>query len=90
MIFSREKASGDVQDYDFNYTFWLASLQDTGSSSTVTVSPGITLVSSNLANGVVKVWLSGGTDGQTYVITSTLTTSGGRRKNDILMLTIAN
>jgi hypothetical protein len=37
-------------------------------------------VSSSLADGVVKVWLSGGTDRQKYKVTARLTTDGGRVK----------
>src|SRR5574337_1291442 len=89
MIFTRTKGPNDTQDYDFNYTLWLSSLSDTGASSSVTASTGITLQSSSLSNGIIKVWLSGGTDGQTYTITAQITTTGGRIRQDILLLSIS-
>jgi hypothetical protein len=74
------KQPADVQDYDIDYSEWLAGFSDTGSSATVTVDTGITLNMYTLLNGVVKVWLAGGTSGETYKVTTTLTTSGGRTK----------
>jgi hypothetical protein len=74
------KQPADVQDYDVDYSDWLAGFSDTGASATVAVESGITLNLYTLASGVVKVWLSGGADGSTYKITTTLTTTGGRTK----------
>ena len=75
-----QKQPAEVQDYDIDFREYLTSVSDTGVSHTVTVEPGITLVSSSLADGVVKVWLSGGTDRQKYKVTARLTTDGGRVK----------
>lgn len=75
-----EKQPGDTQDYDANYNPYLTGLTDTGASVDVSADTGITLDSSALVSGVVKVWLSGGVDGETYIITVTLTTTGGRIK----------
>lgn len=49
-------------------------------SYTVTAPPGITLTEDTLveANRSVVVWLSGGTAGQTYVITCRITTNAQR------------
>ena len=74
------KQPAEVQDYDIDFREYLTSVADTGVSHTVTVEPGITLVSSSLNSGVVKVWLSGGTDRQKYKVTARLTTDGGRVK----------
>ena len=75
-----EKQPGDTQDYDVNYNPYLTYLTDTGVSVVVSAETGITLNSSALAAGVVKVWLAGGVDGVTYIITVTLTTTAGRIK----------
>ena len=75
-----QKQPADRQDYDIDFTDYLAALADEGESVVTTAEPGITLLAYNLNNGVVKVWLEGGTDGQTYKVTVTLTSKGGRVK----------
>jgi len=70
-----EKQPAEVQDYDISFVNWLAALSDTGLSIVVTADSGITLVSSSLISGIVKVWLSGGINNTTYKITITLTTA---------------
>lgn len=74
------KQPADVIDYDFDYRDWLADREDTASSVVVTADPGITITNTVLSGGVVKVFLSGGTDGVAYKITCTLTTTGTRVK----------
>lgn len=74
------KQPADVQDYDISFVEWLAGFSDTGATVAVTAETGITLLSSTLVAGIVKVWLSGGTDLISYKITVTLTTTGGRVK----------
>ena len=77
------KQPGETQDYDISFVDYLAALSDTQKSASplaVTADTGITLLSSTCVAGVAKVWLSGGTDGTTYKITATLTTTGGRIK----------
>ncbi len=75
-----QKQPADVQDYDIDFTKWLRVFADTGLSVFVAVEPGITLNSQEFANGVVKVWLSGGVSGTAYKVTARLTTVGGRVK----------
>ena len=78
-----EKQPADVQDFDIDYTEWLTGMGDTapGPSGVVVVADaGLTILASILTDGVVKVWTSGGTDGVTYKITATITTTGGRTK----------
>jgi hypothetical protein len=75
-----QKQPADVQDYDIDFTEWLAGFSDIGLSLAVQADTGITVVSSEFANGVAKVWLSGGTTGMTYKITARMTTTGGRVK----------
>lgn len=56
---------------------WLAE-GETITSHTVTVSSGITLDSDSEADGAVTVWISGGSAGQTYLVTCSIETSQGR------------
>jgi len=73
-----EKQPIEVDDFDMSFVDYLTAKADTIFSHVVSADPGITVVSSTAANGIVKVWLSGGTDGVTYKVTSTITTTGGR------------
>lgn len=77
------KQPADVQDFDIVYTEWLDSLSDTApgpGNVTVISDAGITVDSFFLLDGIVKVWVSGGTTGQKYKITATVVTTGGRTK----------
>lgn len=82
------KQPADVQDYDISFTDWLAGYLDTGASQVTSVEPGITLLTSMLLNGVVKVWLSGGLTGASYKVTTTLTTTGGRVKQAEIVIKV--
>lgn len=75
-----QKQPADRQDYDIDFTDYLAALFDEGESVAVVAEPGITVTAYSLNAGVVKVWLEGGTDGQAYKVTATLTSKGGRVK----------
>ena len=75
-----EKQPGETLDYDISFEDFLDLRGDTGASHVVNAPAGITLEASTLSAGVVKVWLSGGTDGQTYIIEAVVTTTGGRVK----------
>lgn len=70
----------DVIDYDFDYRDWLADRADSIVSHTVVADPGLTIDTSLEINGVIKVFVASGTDGQTYKVTCTVTTLGGRVK----------
>jgi hypothetical protein len=85
-----EKQPADVQDYDVNYNPYLTKFADTGSTVVVAADTGITVAATTLTSGVVKVWLSGGLDGYTYQITTTLTTSGGRVKQHEFAVKVRN
>ncbi len=83
-----EKQPADIQDFDISFVAWLAGYADTGVSQVTTVETGITLETSMLSSGVVKVWLSGGTDGSKYQVTTTLTTAGGRVKQAEIVIKV--
>jgi hypothetical protein len=78
-----EKQPTDVQDFDIDFSEWLADMGDTAPGPvgvTVVGDTGITILATILRDGVVKVWTSGGADGTTYKISATVTTDGGRVK----------
>lgn len=75
-----EKQPADVLDYDFDYSDWLDDRSDTIATYNVVAETGLTVGLVTAISGVVKVFLSGGTDGQTYKVTCTVTTTGGRTK----------
>lgn len=64
-------------DYGFDWSDWLVS-GETIAASTWTVPDGITEGAKQLDDNSTKIWLSGGTAGETYTITNKVTTSGGR------------
>lgn len=68
------KAPTARKDYDFDWVEWLPT-GDTIASAVVTAESGITVYSTATTSTVVKVWLTGGTDGSDYVITCTITTA---------------
>lgn len=76
----------EVQDYDIDFNQYLTGFSDTASSHTVTADTGITVLSSALSAGVVKVLIGGGTDGVSYKISANVTTAGGRvKQGDIII-----
>jgi len=66
-----------VLDYRIDWSEWLAAAEviDT---STVTVPAGITLDSDSSDDTTATAWLSGGTAGETYTVTSRIVTDQGR------------
>lgn len=69
------KQSGEILDYDVDFTKWFAARGLTPDILTVTAESGITLVASSRTGAVVKIVLGGGTPGTRYKITVTLTSS---------------
>lgn len=82
------KQPNDVQDYDVSYVAWLAALNDTALTHTAEIDPGLTLNSSSLLAGVVKLWTSGGESGKSYKITTLVVTVGGRSKEFEIMIKV--
>jgi hypothetical protein len=71
------KDPGATLDYVVNWTDWLAA-GETISTSTFTVSSGITKDSETNTTTKGTVWLSGGTAGTTYTATNRITTNQSR------------
>lgn len=78
-----------VLDYAFDWTDWLAD-GETISSYVVEVETGLTEDSNGVLLGVVTVWLSGGTAGETYKVACTITTSEGRIDERTIEIDVQN
>lgn len=83
------KTEEGVLDYEFDWSGFLEA-GETISSSTVTVSDGITKVSDAINTGAesVTVWLSGGLLGRTYTIKNVITTTESRTDSRVFTVTI--
>lgn len=76
----------EVQDYDIDFTEYLEFHNDAALSHAAVAETGLTVETSVLVDGVVKVFVSGGTDGSSYKVSATITTLGGRvKQGDILV-----
>ena len=64
-------------DYVFDWTDWLAD-GETIASHDIDTPTGITNEQDSELNGLITVWLSGGTAGSEYVVGCEITTSVGR------------
>ncbi len=74
----RTKDPDEVVDYDLSWEDEMTADTDTISTSTWTVPVGITKNSSSTTTTRTKVWLSGGTAGETYTLLNRVVTAGGR------------
>ena len=77
MASSYTKDPEAVLDYAFDWSSWLAT-SETISTTTITATEGITVDSDSESDGVVTVWLSGGTAGEDYVIDCKIVTNASR------------
>lgn len=78
------KQPAEVKDYDIDFSEWLPT------GDTISTYEGevvcltdeddeeLVIDSQSATSTTLKTWLSGGTDGQTYKVTVTVTTAGGR------------
>lgn len=82
-----------VLDYGFNWRPdtkpWLEA-DETIASYIVTPDTGITVDSDSESNGVVTVWLSGGTAGENYKVACKITTSAGRTDERTIWIKVVN
>lgn len=79
-----EKTTKAVLDYSFDWSQWLAPITDAITDYTVEAPPGITVDYDTVAGGVVTVWLSGGTAGNTYPVRCKITTTAGRTEERMI------
>lgn len=82
------KDPSDVLDYTIDYSALLDG--DTIASSVWSVDAGITIDSDTNTTTNATVWVSGGTSGNVYTFTNTITTAGGRTFERSARLTVKN
>lgn len=89
------KQPAEVKDYIVDYTPWLEPISDTISDVTTDIvcitNPTDTSLKCDpvfLSPMKVKCWISGGTTGQKYKMTITVTTHGGRVDQSELIFVI--
>lgn len=74
----RPKDPNEVVDYDLKWDDQMTADTDTLATSNWTVPSGLTRDSQSNTTTRTKVWLSGGTTGETYTLLNRVTTAGGR------------
>jgi hypothetical protein len=87
------KPTTDTLDYQMDWDDWLSAITDTIATSTWTAEPstGIDIDGPPAPSHTpvsTKIWISGGTDQQTYTIYNTITTAGGRTRTRYFTLHI--
>lgn len=89
MLGTKQKSSSDVLDYDVSYEAWLTD-DDTITTVTTEVSPSgeLEVDTVQVSSPEVKVWVSGGVNGETYDVTVTAATSGGRVKEQCFRIRV--
>lgn len=70
------KQSTELLDYKLDFSEWLAG-GDTISSTDETIPDGLTLDKKVTDSTMVTLFIKGGTDGETYKVTSKVTTTSG-------------
>jgi hypothetical protein len=75
------KQPGDQLDYDLDFTDWLPSGDViTGVVAASSVPAELVILSASVAGTIVKIWSAGGVIGQTYIVSTTVSTQQGRIK----------
>jgi len=85
------KQPDEVLDYDFIYDDWFGNSPDSIASVVAELVPGdgsMTAVAATPEATRLKVWLTGGTDGDIYKLEVTITTAAGRIKQDELEIQV--
>ncbi len=75
---ARTKDPNEVVDYDLSWAEQMTEDADTVATSNWTVPAGITKDSQSNTTTRTKLWVSGGTVGQSYDCLNRITTGGGR------------
>ena len=85
---SYEQDPDDRLDYVFNWARWLDG--DVIASSSFAVASGLTNDGASKTESKTQIWLTGGTNGQTYAVTNSILTSGGRRKDRTINVLVSS
>lgn len=78
------KDSDAVLDYAINWSAWLDG--DSIVASTWTCETGITIDSDDFDASSTLLWLSGGTAGESYLVTNHIVTAAGREDDRSIMI----
>lgn len=84
-----EKDPQAVLDYAFDWSDWLDS-GETIASTTITVAAGLTKDSDSESDGIVTIWLSGGTAGTSYTVACKIVTSSSRTDERSITIMVIN
>ena len=85
---SMEKSSTDLLDYEVSFVDWLDD-GDEIASATSEISGGTAIIEqTQVTTSKVKVWISGGENGESNEVKVTATTTGGRIKTECFRLRI--
>jgi hypothetical protein len=82
------KQPDEILDYDVSFEDYLNARNDIIDAHFVTADPGITVEYSIVNDKTVKVWLSGGEDGEEYAVCVTVDTRDGRQKQGDFILQV--
>lgn len=74
-----EKDPNSVLDYEWDWSSWLDT--DNISQVSLVATGGLVIDSSTIGDGIVTVWISGGTVGTQGMVTCSITTSEGRKED---------
>lgn len=91
MPFSATQDPSARLDYTWDWRPWLAKIDDSMSTATVTVPEGLAAVNSTVIDdGLVTQRVAGGIVGETYKMVCRITTTGGQIDEKTIHLTILN
>ncbi len=88
MLGCKRQRVDDRLDYDVDFARWLSD-DDTITDATATASDGLMIDSVQVFGQIVKVWVSGGAVGKSYVVTVTATTQDARVKDECFTIRIS-
>ena len=75
-----QKAPADVLDFDIDVSLWLEAGDSVDSAPATVADCDVVVDEVGVTTDRVKVWLSGGADGDSGTLTVLVTTAGGRTK----------
>jgi len=83
------KRPAEVKDYDVDFSIWLED-GDTIDTATAAIDGGTAVIDqTEFSETSVKVWISGGADGDSAVVTTTVVTANGITKQFAFRLRVS-
>lgn len=83
-----KKQPNETLDYDVSYAKFFSKRTDDIATATATAETGLTVGTNTVLGKIYKIFLSGGTNGQTYKVTVVMTSTTGVIKEDEFYVTI--